>query len=251
LIQINQWERWVACGDNHGELVCRKTLKVFLEFLKDFKPEHRIHLGDNYDFRNLRRGAEPSEEDDSLDRDWQLGNEFFDLYRPTVFLTGNHDHRIIKASQDWRGLVRHYAQQGIDDITKRLHSMKCQFIPYHYRDGIYKLGDMLFLHGYAASESAVKHHAQVYGNCIIGHLHVIDEERARRLDGAIARCVGCMANFELMHYADQRTATLRWANGWAYGFVHKKTGKTISFQARKTGDSWIIPSDFKSYENKQ
>ena len=50
--------RVVVMGDNHGNHADPDTLKAVLAFCKDFKPHHRVHLGDNWDFAALRKGVD-------------------------------------------------------------------------------------------------------------------------------------------------------------------------------------------------
>jgi len=49
--------RFVVIADNHGDMVDEVAGRALESFLSDFDPEVRVHAGDNWDFRNLRRGA--------------------------------------------------------------------------------------------------------------------------------------------------------------------------------------------------
>ena len=49
--------RVVVMGDNHGNHADPATLEAILAFCRDFKPHHRVHLGDNWDLAALRRGV--------------------------------------------------------------------------------------------------------------------------------------------------------------------------------------------------
>lgn len=238
-------KRFVAVGDNHGDLIHRADCDSFISFIKDYRPQIRVHLGDNWDFRNLRRGADPREEGDDIEPDLTAGFMFLEKFQPTHFLAGNHDHRLWKACEDSRGLVRQFARDGVKHITETLTKMGAEILPYHYRRGVLRIGQLGFLHGYHAGENATKQHATVYGSCLFGHLHTIDVARARRLEKAEARCVGCLADYERMTYADQRTATLRWARGWAFGIINEKTGSYLVWQAEKIDNKWLIPTGIK------
>jgi predicted phosphodiesterase len=238
------FKRFVAVGDNHGDLIHRKDAEAFLSFVDSFKPQYRIHLGDNFDFRNLRRGADPREEGDDMAPDLNAGFDFIDKYRPTHFLCGNHDYRLWRATEDARGLVRQYARDGVAEIKSRL-GKSCEFRPYHFRAGVLTIGDLNFLHGYHCGENATMQHARIYGRCIFGHLHRNDSARARRLDVAEAVCVGGLGDHESMTYADQRTATLAWGRGWAYGVINDRTGQSAVWTAKKIGEKWLLPESIK------
>ena len=58
--------RFVVAGDSHGDQVDAETERALFAFIADFKPQLRIHAGDNWDFRNLRRGASDDEKAHSL-----------------------------------------------------------------------------------------------------------------------------------------------------------------------------------------
>jgi hypothetical protein len=132
--------RWIAVGDNHGILVHKPSEKAFLDFCADYKPNHRIHFGDNcFDFANLRRGADPNEEGDDMEPDLTAGFLFLDRFKPTVFLAGNHDWRLWKLTVDARGLVRKFAKDGVNQILVTLKAMNCQFFEYNI-DQYYRLG---------------------------------------------------------------------------------------------------------------
>jgi hypothetical protein len=219
-------KRWVAVGDNHGNLIHRPTAQRFFDFCKDYKPQIRIHLGDCWDFANLRRGADPREEGDDMEPDLNAGFAFLERFRPTVFLTGNHDHRLWRLQDDARGLVRQYAKDGVRSILKYLDGIGCFFVGDYDIRNVYKLGPVTFLHGFSANINAPAEHAGIYGDCVMGHLHRNEKKRAKRFGGATGTCVGGLGDFDRMTYASQRLATHMWGRGWAYGESNEKTGKT-------------------------
>ena len=49
------WKRFIAFGDTHGDMVHQPTLDALTEFIKDYKPHHKIHVGDLFDYRSLRQ----------------------------------------------------------------------------------------------------------------------------------------------------------------------------------------------------
>jgi hypothetical protein len=234
-------KRVVFVGDNHGDLIDKRDAKVFLDFCKDFKPHHKIHLGDNFDFRNIRKGVEPEEEMDDPEPDFTAGMLFLERYQPTVFLCGNHDHRLWRMLTSTKGLLRQYARTGIKQIMDELDSMKCRFLPYDVWDGEYRLGDASFVHGYTCGMQAVKQTAMTYRRTIVmGHLHR-NELMASPTTGRIfGMSVGGLGNHKKMNYARHRFATLAWSPGFGYGYHNERTDRVELFPMFKQGTLWPI-----------
>jgi predicted phosphodiesterase len=241
------WEKFVVVGDNHGDMCSEKDVDVLFDFVAEWKPKHRIHLGDNWDLRPLRAKATERDKASDTDKDWAAGKSFLLQYNPTVFLLGNHDNRIWKAREDANGAVRHYATQCVDEIKELIKTKKLAttIYPYHSRLGVYKLGDLSFVHGYHCGGMACRRHAEVYGNVIFGHVHTVEQLPVPRLERVVARTIGCLADIDKLEYAENNTNTLRWANGFGYGVVNTKTGNTIVWQAEKISGQWILPTHVK------
>lgn len=238
--------KFTACFDSHGKLIDKKASRPFLEFVKDFKPDIKIHGGDAWDFKCIMgRASKDDENDDFLD-DYNAGWKFLDEYNPDVLLLGNHELRLWKLLGDVRAIVRGYATQLVDEIETKMRKKNCELIPYDSRRGIYRLGDLKVLHGYGCGDNAAKTHAQAYGNCIFGHIHKFLMSRAVSVEERIARSIGCLCQLDL-DYMDSKPGKLQWEHGWAYGFVNEKTGKTQVFEARKIGSSWLLPTSFKEF----
>lgn len=236
----------VAVGDNHGALVHRADADAFFDFCKSFKPHIKVHLGDNWDLANLRRGADPREEGDDMEPDLTAGFMFLDRFKPNVFLLGNHDWRLWKAMQDARGLVRQFAKDTISKIEKTCNWMNCRVLPYHSREGVYKYGNLSFVHGYHAGVGAIAQHARIYRNVVLGHLHTCGSVSERGVDSPTAYCVGGLGDHSKMEYAAQRTATLAWGPGWAYGVVNERTGNFQVWIAQKMDGRFVYPTGFNA-----
>ncbi len=107
-----KYQTFVAVGDNHGDKCDPIAFNGLKQFLKEFKPQHRIHLGDCFDFRSIRRGVSnnDAESHESLYDDVEQGIEFIDTLRPTAFLYGNHEDRLSQMYTNANsGVVRDYA----------------------------------------------------------------------------------------------------------------------------------------------
>jgi hypothetical protein len=226
-------------------MVHKKDAEAFFDFCKDWKPHVSIHLGDLFDFRNLRRGADPSEEGDDMGPDIEAGLEFLRRFKPNVLCLGNHDWRAWRCLRDSRGLVRKFASDLISEIDKEAARIKCQILPYDSRLGVYKLDDFSALHGYHCGVNAPALHAKIYRTCGIGHLHSTGEVTERGIDSPTCYVIGGLCDRERMNYAAQRTATLAWAPSWGYGLHNPRTGKVALWLAKKQDGHWLLPSEIK------
>lgn len=242
--------RFIAIADNHGDMIDPETEKALFSFISDFKPEIRVHLGDNFDFRPLRKGASPEDKSESMKADAEAGKDFlkrfFERKTENHFLRGNHDERLWSAREDASGPIRDHAIDCVKDITDTLANRQVHMLPYHVRDGILRLGSLKCLHGYAHGIHAAQLHARVYRNCIFGHIHSIVVSPVESDEGPMeARCIGAICKIDL-GYNSTRTATLRQENGWAYGHLFAD-GSYQLFQTRKINGSFYAAHEIKAY----
>ena len=194
-------------------MASKEAIVALEKHIKDFKPDHRICLGDMFDFRALRKGIGREESDaySDLVTDTTAAYGWLERLKPTVFLNGNHEYRL-----------------------------------YHYQQGVHTIGKVAFIHGYSASQAAVKQSAEVYspsgGATVMGHLHRIEAVHAVRHGGAQGYSGGCLASIPALTYASLRHATMRWANGWLYGLISTRKGGGFKiWQAEKVDGVWIHP----------
>lgn len=241
---MSQMTRWCAVSDNHGDHADPDATRVFFEWMKHFKPQIRLHLGDCYDFRALRRGASEEERRESMRADIDAGNDFIKRYKPAVWLRGNHDERLWDGATHNDARIADPCQSGIDRI--RDNAGDCTIFPYHKRNGVHKLGDTTFVHGYHSGETATRNAAKIYGNVVMGHNHFVDSQPIPGLERRVGRCIGCLCRLDA-DYNRAQANTLRQAHGWAYGFV-TKTGRTVTWQAQEIDGKWILPSEARTYE---
>lgn len=248
--------RFVAFGDNHGDMIDVLAEDALLEFIKDYKPTVRIALGDCFDFRSLRRGVgSDAEGAESLTVDVEAGEDFLRKTKPTVYLMGNHEHRCV-ALQHTSGsaLVRDYCA----DLEKRIKTTAkaCgakTILPYHAEQGVYRLGPVAFVHGYSHGINATaeqgKHYADRGGALIHGHTHTLSQVNLTKHQGGAAFSAGCLCVKEAMTYASHRLATSRWGSGFAAGWVDGNDWKV--FLVHRVGTSWIWQTDLKVYTPKR
>mgnify|MGYP003335182772 FL=1 len=242
-------ERFIIVGDNHGDMIDPTCERALFAFIADFKPTIRVHLGDNWDFRNLRKGASDDEKAHSLAEDWEAGTDFarkfFDGGKRKAFLRGNHDERLWHLAGSATGIMRDYANEGIRRAESVVKRAGAQMLPYDAALGIYALGKLSVLHGYHHGVGACRMHAAIYRNSAFGHVHTIETAPVPAIEPAEARSIGCLCRRD-MDYINAKTAKLRWGQGWAYGLLFDDGTYHIQ-QARNIGGSFYAASDFQTY----
>jgi predicted phosphodiesterase len=244
-----QSRRFVVASDSHGDQIDATTETALLSFIADFKPQIRIHAGDVFDFRNLRRGASDDEKAHSLEDDWQMGSDFmrrfFDGGRENHFLRGNHDERLWNFAHSATGLLRDYAHDGIARVEKLVAKSRARMLPYDSRIGVLKLGALKVIHGYAAGIGAARKHAIVYRNCLFGHTHNCDVAGAESDEGVSeARGIGACCRLDMPYNAHQ-TGKLRHQNAFCYGLLFSDGTYQIN-QAKKIDGRFYVASDFRA-----
>jgi len=236
------WKRFVFSSDVHGDMIHQPSAEAFFKFCDIWKPTIRIMGGDLWDLRPLRHGASTDERQESIIKDLDMGEKFFDRMKPTHFLRGNHDERLWELADKGKGAEADLASKGIMDVAKMLNRHKTIMRPYHKRDGVLKIGSLKFLHGFAAGIYAARQHGLVYGSCLFGHVHYIDEHPIAGLERRTARAVGCLCKLNL-GYNDRHIQTLRQNHGFAFGVICDRTGTHKVWQAEDINGKWIVPSD--------
>lgn len=248
--------RFVAVGDNHGNLVDKTAANVAFDFTDEFKPDYRIHLGDLRDNACLRMGASIDEQQQPLDEDWEMGewfaSRFFGARCTNVFLQGNHDAPRIEAQLlNAKGEAitarakRELGHTLLDEhkaLMKRLNVT--HDLPYDARNGVFEIGRLRFIHGYHHCQNAAKKHAEIYGNAIFGHIHRPQHFSPPHIDGSFGQSGGCLCDLD-PPYMMKNTSKLSWAHEFLYGFVDESGDDFQVFRARKIGNIWIFPTEMR------
>lgn len=229
--------------DIHGDMQDLPTRKAFFEFAAIWKPKLRICGGDLWDFRPLRAGASDDEKRETMRGDFKAGVKWFNEFKPTHFIRGNHDERLWQLAESDRGVASDYAQEMIGEVETMMGRHKCSMLPYHKRDGVLRIGSLKILHGFASGVYAARQTALVYGSALFGHVHTIDEHSIPGLERRVARSCGALCRLD-MDYNARQMNTLRQANGWAYGVIHEKTGHYNVWQAEQIDGKWMLPTGF-------
>lgn len=242
--------RFVVAGDSHGDQEDPETRRALMEFVRDYRPQIRVHSGDAFDFRNLRRGASDDEKAHSLEDDWAMGTEFlrdyFDGGKENHFLRGNHDERLWHFAESATGLLRDYAHDGIKRVTNLASRCKAAMLPYDSRLGVLRLGHLKVVHGYFAGIGAARRHAIAWRHVLFGHTHNTDVSAVECDDGpAEARGIGCCCKID-MGYNQHQPAKLRHVNAWCYGHLFDD-GTYQLFQAKKIAGRFYAATEVKQF----
>lgn len=238
--------RFIFATDIHGDQQCPTTIAALHAFTKDFKPDVKICGGDLWDMRPIRRGASPEERGESMRSDWEMGLDFLESWRPGIFLHGNHDTRLDRIAEGGDGLLADYARQAIEERDEACHRLHCEQRPYHKTKGVYKIGDLSFLHGYSHGLYAARQHAINYRHCVVGHLHTFDVSSAGGMDKAVGHLVGSLCCND-MPYNAAHVNTMRQENGWAFGYIQKSGKYSVHFAIKGDGGKFLLPSRIKEY----
>jgi len=222
-----------------------EALAALWEFCKDFKPDVRVAGGDHFDFRSLRRGvgSNDAESHESLRSDLEAGMDFLNKFRPTVYLWGNHEHRLDNLiSSSGSALHRDYCQDVKDSINRTARKAGAKVIlPYHADKGVFRLGPVAMVHGYAHGVNATVvqglHYAVAGGALIHGHTHNLASIALTQHGSGNAFSAGCLCQKEEMGYASHRLATARWGSGFVAGWVDGSNYK--AWLVHKVGKKWV------------
>lgn len=247
---MSKFKKFVIAADNHGDQVDPETAAALFGFIADFKPALRIHAGDVWDLRNLRRGASDEDRADSLLNDWGMGNDFlrrfFDGGRENHLLRGNHDERPWQYLKNTNGFVRDAALIAIEAIENLVGKCRAQMLPYDARLGVLRIGELKVVHGYAVGINAARRHAITYRNCLFGHTHNTDVAGVETDHGiAEARGIGASCKID-MAWNSHMLAKLRHQNAFCYGLAFDNGTYQLN-QAKKIDGKFHISSEFKTY----
>jgi len=235
------WEKSIFMADSHGDLVCRKTLKKFYEFMDDWKPKHRVHLGDVWDFRALRMGASNEDRADSIKVDYQAGIQLLEEYKPSMLTLGNHCDRLWRiAAEHSNRTLADLAACKVEETEEFFRKQRIQWTPWNVRKTL-KIGNLSIFHGFKTGLNHAKAHFAMYGSSIYGHCHTPTDYVASHIDGGSSHSVATMADIDKMTYADHHGAKLGWRKGWAYGLHNTKTGAFRIYHATEEDGQIVSP----------
>ncbi|MFO0203625.1 MAG: metallophosphoesterase [Alphaproteobacteria bacterium] len=240
---MSKFKKFLVAADNHGHLVCDESRRKLLEFAETWKPDYRIHLGDNWDFSPLRRGASQEEKADGISNDFVAGLEFLNDFKPHYLTLGNHDDRIYQlAIHCADGILRERCADLVATVERELTRRKIKFVEYRVNSFLrLPEGGPKLIHGFRSTMYPAKAHFDHWGECLHGHVHKPDEHVARHIDGGRSFSVGCLADLTRLTYSDRQPAKLGHRNGFLYGIINTKTSQWNAWQIIREGNDWISP----------
>lgn len=233
--------RFAVITDTHGNEQDDKAVAAMFDFMAAWKPEIRIHSGDAFDLKALRKGADEKDRHSPISDDIKAGCDLLKRYRPTHFLRGNHDERLWDLLDSDDKKLAEFGGSLIGKIKDAIGDAK--MLPYDKRAGVLKIGHLKVIHGFHAGPQAARAAAQIYGSVLMGHIHSIDQFSIPGLERRIGRSIGCLCKLD-MGYNRAHAATLRQQHGWAYGFIFPN-GDYQVFQAENVGGAWHLPTEFR------
>jgi hypothetical protein len=234
--------RFMVLYDIHGNEQCPRTVAAFLDHAKDFKPDIRIIGGDLWDFAALRLGASLGDECRPLKPDFDSGadvaDKFFKKGAQNHFLVGNHEVRLYNRLSAVKATERALAVKCVEDIDRLFAPYAVNVHPYTVREGVLRLGQLNVAHGFGkGGETALREHCKAFGEILIGHVHTPGEFTMAHFDGPkTARSSACACRLDLQ-YCDTLMSSLRWQNGWSFGFLYPDGSYTL-LRASRVGDSF-------------
>ena len=235
-------------GDNHGNHADPETLAAVLAFCKEWRPHHRVHLGDNWDLAALRKGVKAGDKEASaaaLKEDIEAGCRWVEQYRPTHFLMGNHEHRIRDAMHNTDSITQLEALKDVDATMRRVLRRNGAKVVREYTvdQGFVDIGPVTFTHGFFHGNDAILKMAHRFNSgpgraVVMGHLHRAEQHNLERRGGGAVWICGCACDLRLQ-YAERRPSTLRWQNSFMAFVIRGED--YIGRQAHRFAGRWVMP----------
>ena len=236
-------------ADIHGSQIDERASEACLAFTESFKPAIRVIAGDLWDFSAIRKGASADEQAQGMAEDYEDGvifaNRFFKGGKENHLMMGNHDVRVYDLAGSCDGVRGDLGQRMVADIESLARKNKAKLWPYDSRLGVLEIGKLKVVHGYHTGMSACAHHSRIYGNVIFGHVHSIESFQTPGLNQQEARAIGCLCKLDL-DYANRKTGKLRWAHGWAAGYLFEDGTYTL-WQIRGINGKFYAPTGLECF----
>lgn len=231
---VRRRRRAMFVGCSHGGHISPAAADAVIKFAADFKPHHRVHLGDAFDTTAFRTGAAGTADDAAdVDEDFSAGEAFLRRYRPTVLFMGNHEDRLWKLAESPSALVAKAARDTIKQLEALCEDIGAQMVPYAGTaapESWVLFGDTLAGHGFMFNEMCTRDHVEMLGRGVIhAHNHRAGMATGRVVGAPMGYSVGTLATIGAMAYAKARRATAAWSgaivageygDGWSKWTLH-------------------------------
>lgn len=179
-------KKFLAFSCPHAPLQDNEHIEWICQHIRKHKPDVLVCLGDLHEMDSASRW--PSEYDFDLHDEYVEANGLLKKVRTAapahcdcVLLPGNHDENLMEVGRVnpklreltcWRQR-QWYANTWLNEELLTKWNFKT---PYKYaQEGVYRLGQVTFLHGYEAGQSADEYQSILlgvpYGLSVAGHTH--------------------------------------------------------------------------------
>ena len=242
-------KRFIVVSDIHGDEQDTRATSAALAFMRDFNPDIRVIAGDLWDFGAIRNGASDKERSRSMKDDFEAGEEFANAFfrggRENHLMLGNHDVRVYDLLGSPDAARNDLGEMMVKDIKRVAKDNAAKIHPYDSRHGVLEIGFLKVVHGFHTGASACASHSRIYGNVIFGHCHSVEAFQTPGLKQQEARCIGCLCRLD-QDYADRKTGKLRWAHGFAYGWLFNDGTYQLN-QAREVSGKFYCSTSTTEY----
>jgi hypothetical protein len=232
----------VVVPDSHGTFIDQPAADAFLEDLKLLSPDEVVMLGDHVDCSSIfsvHPGSYLEDQIYSYEDDIAAADRFISAIEKAApkaskngtisYLEGNHEQHI----ERWITRTMHHPRdaEGMRDLLAPDRRLRLKERGIHfYRAGkfyqglpirgAFRLGKVLFLHGYKASKFATSGHLDDLAcNLVHGHTHRSQSIVKRTIHGEIgAWSPGTLAQLQPLYL---HTSQSTWSHGYGLQVVEK------------------------------
>ena len=244
--------KFLFISDLHCPLIDLQSMEYVYKRIGEYKPDEIIIGGDLFEADSASRW--PSEHDFTLADEFKCANEILANIRKSagksklIFLPGNHDDNIIginRIDKKLRGLCDYRNGANVPELQNWLQP--CKYI-YDRKRGSYKIGQVVFSHGYEANATSGRveavYMANEYGLYVHGHTHRPHEVKQAMLTGGVPlrfwyANAGTLRQFDCDYMMRKRQAL------WGSAII---TGEAMPIKSPRIGKQWSAQTEiFKMY----
>lgn len=237
---VRAWRRVMFITDNHGNLAHKDRVDEAWGIQQDFQPHLTVHLGDNWEFTALRRGASDSELNVDLQADVEAGEEFLQRFRPQIVFEGNHCKRIRRLMQKPDGRLAMLASMVYTRMMATIEDIGAEWVLFNSKNGQRKIGAHLCMHGYAHGINAVERQRSAYRMPVI----VGDGHRSQLLPGKYGAhpsyMVGALLDFDKVNYDEDTLSGIDRSHGILLGDFCEDDSRLTLIESRP-GEALRVP----------
>lgn len=201
----------VVIPDIHAPNHHEPSIKSLLSFIKDYKPDVVVHLGDLCDFNSLSRFSVIREDElISLTDEIKSANTMLDRIESVlprkckkVFTEGNHDQRpTIYRLNSWDSQCKKlFGMDRLEDakVLYNIEKRKWTFVDH---GKCYQIGHALFTHGWFINQyHAAKTVRRWFKTVIYAHTHSHQVHTINGMDGlpVAGISIGTLSRFDLSY----------------------------------------------------